>query len=164
VAARKRQKSTGSPIRLGIGPRALDASYGSSIFQVVGPDADDSGCLHVTARESMIMSIIFPGDDLTNTLGNLERLHSDLSRIRNGEGPTDEELKSAPILNRWQAGFRFSPCVFGQVFGHPILGDQRTIHTSELFAIDTLMGWARTWSRFYRLGMPNGGFQGGGNA
>lgn len=40
----------------------------------------------------------------------------------------------------------------GAVVGHPLLGDLSHIHTSELFAIGEAAGWARTWSRYYRLG------------
>jgi hypothetical protein len=110
------------------------------------------------------MSIVFLGNDSPDILEGLTRLHSDISRIRAGEAPTQKDLETAPILDRWHFGVRPSPCVLGLVYGHPVHGDRRLIHTSELFAIDTVSGWVRTWSRFYRLGVPDGGFPGGGNA
>jgi len=110
------------------------------------------------------MSIIYLTNNPEILLDNLQRLHTDISRIRSGAAPTQGDLNAAPILDQWQYGARLSTCVYGLVFGHPILGDRRAIHTSELFAIDTASGWARTWSRFYRLGVPAGGFPGGGNA
>jgi hypothetical protein len=97
-------------------------------------------------------------------LDSLQRLHSDVVRIRSGEAPTHEDLERAPILDCWRFGVRPGPCLLGLVFGHPLHGDRRLIRTSEIFAINTVAGWARTWSRFYRLGIPDGGFPGGGNA
>ncbi len=46
--------------------------------------------------------------------------------------------------------------------GHPILPDTDII-TSQLFGLDATAGWARTLSRWYRLGQPisagNGAFR-----
>ncbi|MFZ3033540.1 MAG: DUF6634 family protein [Parvibaculum sp.] len=41
----------------------------------------------------------------------------------------------------------------GQAYNHPRLGTT-SIQTTELWAIAPTLGWARTWSRFYRLGFP----------
>jgi hypothetical protein len=43
-------------------------------------------------------------------------------------------------------------CLAGTVRGHPLLGDRRLVVTTEIYAIDTIRGWARTYSRFYVLG------------
>jgi hypothetical protein len=110
------------------------------------------------------MSIVYLGDGSPHVLDGLQRLHSDISRIRAGQAPTNEDLENAPILDRWRLGVRPAPCVLGLVYGHPVHVDRRLIRTSELFAINTVSGWARTWSRFYRLGVPDGEFSGGGNA
>ncbi len=45
----------------------------------------------------------------------------------------------------------------GAVAGHPILsGTGRVITTSPLHLLDPVQGWARTYSRLYRLGRPAG--------
>ncbi|MBT0778459.1 DUF6634 family protein [Paracoccus sp. pheM1] len=68
-------------------------------------------------------------------------------------GPTEEDLADAPILSDWKAAI--SPgghvMLWGEVTDHPLLGNA-SIHTSQLIAIDPEAGWARTASRWYRLG------------
>ncbi|MDF3608352.1 ATP-dependent Lon protease [Paracoccus sp. DMF-8] len=68
-------------------------------------------------------------------------------------GPTEEDLAQAPILSDWKAAI--SPgghvMLWGEVTDHPLLGNA-SIHTSQLIAIDPAAGWARTASRWYRLG------------
>ncbi|WP_428990946.1 DUF6634 family protein [Methylocapsa aurea] len=54
---------------------------------------------------------------------------------------------------------RITPALAGAVAGHPALGD-RSIVTSDLCALDAAAGWARTSSRFYRLGRPGGAARG----
>ena len=73
----------------------------------------------------------------------------DLSSV----SPTDAILEDAPVLSDWCAVHLGAyPHLFGQVSGHPRLGDQRYIATSPYFQIDPAGAWARTWSRFYVLG------------
>lgn len=67
--------------------------------------------------------------------------------------PLREELDSAPILDPWwfvvdTDGYTL---LIGKVSGHPILRGP-FIHTSPLLRLDRLHRWARTYSRFYRLG------------
>ncbi|KGJ06000.1 ATP-dependent Lon protease [Paracoccus versutus] len=68
-------------------------------------------------------------------------------------GPSEEVLAQAPILSDWKAAI--SPgghvMLWGEVVDHPLLGNA-SIHTSQLIAIDPEAGWARTASRWYRLG------------
>ena len=70
-------------------------------------------------------------------------------------GPTEEDLAQAPVLSGWKAAI--SPgghvMLWGEVTDHPLLGNA-SIHTSQLIAIDPEAGWARTASRWYRLGQP----------
>lgn len=68
-------------------------------------------------------------------------------------GPSTDDLVTAPMLDRWAAmQDRWGEIMlFGRVSGHPILGD-RDIHTSMLFGLDAHAGWARTYSRWYRVG------------
>lgn len=100
------------------------------------------------------MSITFLGDNPADILNNLERPHADISQIKAGAAPTQDDLETAPIIDHWQYGARLHTCAFGVFFGHLSLGDRRLVRTSELIAIDTVSGWARTWSRFYRFGRP----------
>jgi hypothetical protein len=69
-------------------------------------------------------------------------------------------LANAPTLENWSFAALFSPCLIGEVTGHPLLGDRPSIHTSQLMVLDAERGWARTWSRFYRLGAPHRRYQG----
>ncbi|QEU06990.1 DUF6634 family protein [Paracoccus yeei] len=68
-------------------------------------------------------------------------------------GPSEADLAQAPVLSNWKAAI--SPdrhtMLWGEVTDHPLLGNA-SIHTSQLIAIDPEAGWARTASRWYRLG------------
>lgn len=68
-------------------------------------------------------------------------------------GPSEANLAQAPVLSDWKAAI--SPgghvILWGEVADHPILGTS-SITTSQLIAIDPEAGWARTASRWYRLG------------
>lgn len=70
-------------------------------------------------------------------------------------GPTPADLTNAPYLDRWMPMREFTGRIvlFGDVTGHPILRNTGIV-TSQLFGIDTRAGWARTLSRWYRLGQP----------
>lgn len=59
----------------------------------------------------------------------------------------------APLLESWSLGSRGAACLVGMSYGHPVLhGDRREIITSDLVAFSEALGWARTRSRWYRLG------------
>jgi len=61
--------------------------------------------------------------------------------------------RRAPILDEWRYAVRPVPCLVGLSTGHPRLpGERRSIMTSELFLISEELGWARSYSRWYRLG------------
>ena len=109
------------------------------------------------------MTAQFRGDSIEVTIEKLRRLASDLARIRSGKGPTRAEIVGAPVLDWWAVGIRPVPCLVGAAHGHPLLREQSRIVTSELFAIDTCRGVARTYSRFYKLGAPAGESEGGGH-
>ncbi|MFC3058364.1 DUF6634 family protein [Paenirhodobacter populi] len=70
-------------------------------------------------------------------------------------GPTVADLTNAPYLDRWITMREFTGRIvlFGDVTGHPLLHDTGIV-TSQLFGIDAKAGWARTLSRWYRLGRP----------
>lgn len=67
-------------------------------------------------------------------------------------GPDAATLAAAPVLTRWQA-ILLTPnlCLAGEVTGHPLL-EVDFITTSPLIVLAEDLGWARTLSRFYRLG------------
>lgn len=86
----------------------------------------------------------------------LRRLTDDLDRIAAGAAPTAADLNAAPLLVDWQMTITWNGiCLTGFVAGHPLLGNKR-ICTSQLWALDPGLRWARTLSRFYRLGLAAG--------
>jgi hypothetical protein len=85
---------------------------------------------------------------------HLRQLANDLERIRDHEGPTSEELENAPLLSGWRLlitslGVR----LVGNVERHPRLGSGE-VTTSQVWVADPEGKWARTISRFYKLGDP----------
>lgn len=100
--------------------------------------------------------VIFPGGDADDVLAALEALTRDIGRIRAGAAPSPTDLKGAPVLQDWSPAIRQTVCMVGTVLAHPLIGDGRPITTSEVYAIDPLRGWARTYSRFYLLGAKFG--------
>lgn len=99
------------------------------------------------------MSTSRMGTDFTSQriIAKLEALAMDLKRISEGSGPTLDELENAPLLDFYAMTERPMYCLKGQVYGHPILGDGQ-IYTSQIFALNTPQRWARTLTRWYRLG------------
>jgi len=79
----------------------------------------------------------------------------DIARVGEGSGPTAEELAQAPLLENWTVALALSgPVLTGDVVNHPQLGS-RKIATSPVWLLDPdSLAWARTLSRFYRLGAP----------
>lgn len=76
-----------------------------------------------------------------------QRLALDLERIRIGTGPTAEELAMAPLLDEWAV----APIVVTGLRGR-LEGLQGNATTTELFVLDPVAGYCRTFSRLYRLG------------
>jgi hypothetical protein len=92
--------------------------------------------------------------DLT---ARLRSLADDLDRIAAGEAPTATDLAQAPLLVDWRFMLTWAGVsLVGFAAGHPLRGS-RHIATSPLWALDPDLRWARTLSRFYRLGVPAGG-------
>lgn len=93
----------------------------------------------------------------------LQQFQRGLDAIRAAErGPTAEELSTAPILDHWRVLIDRRPypmpVLWGEVTGHPKLGTDM-ITTSRLIALDREAGWARSVSRWYRLGNPFAEFE-----
>jgi hypothetical protein len=72
--------------------------------------------------------------------------------------PPEDLATDAPLLDRWLVAHRPVACLLGQSTGHPLLpGVNREIVTSDLMLMSRDHEWARTLSRWYRLGRPAGG-------
>ncbi|WP_146036479.1 DUF6634 family protein [Pseudotabrizicola formosa] len=67
--------------------------------------------------------------------------------------PSPAKLGVAPLLARWSAGVMDpTPRLFGIVTGHPRLREGARTFTSPYLQVNPEEGWARTWSRYYKLG------------
>jgi hypothetical protein len=100
---------------------------------------------------------VFTPDAITPDLAmRLRCLADDLDRIAVGRAPTPADLEHAPLLVDWKLTLTLSGLsLIGFVAGHPLLGT-KTIVTSPLWVLDRDLHWARTLSRFYRLGVRAG--------
>lgn len=88
---------------------------------------------------------------LRSEIENFERLAADLRGILDGSSPSESQLAAAPLIDYYQWITRPVTCLAGHISGHP-LGSSTSGRTSELMYIATTKGWARTRSRYYRLG------------
>jgi hypothetical protein len=87
-------------------------------------------------------------------LARLIALVDDMKEIRSGVSP-ERFAADPPILERWMLANRPVPCLAGLSFGHPLLpGEARPVATSDLCLLADDQTWARTLSRWYRLGRP----------
>jgi len=92
---------------------------------------------------------------LSSEIDRLRRLAADLQVLREGHDPTASDLENAPFLGNWERGAKPAACLFGDVFDHSMLPSMgRSIVTSDLWVLAADRGWARTFSRWYRLGLP----------
>ncbi|WP_112593097.1 DUF6634 family protein [Brucella tritici] len=95
----------------------------------------------------------FNRERLAAEIKALKALVHDLERLLNGEHPDPRELADAPLISNWDFDRRDTTCLVGTFVAHPRLG--RIVPngiTSELWYIDPERKYARTFSRFYRLG------------
>lgn len=95
-------------------------------------------------------------EELDAEVKRLCRLVSDIARIDRGV-PVEDLDGSASVLDNWVQGIRPAPCLLGLATDHPTLpGEGRSIVTSHLVLMSDDGQWARTRSRWYRLGRPAG--------
>ncbi len=86
----------------------------------------------------------------------LKALVADMDKIGAGASPEDL-VGDVPLLDHWLVDQRPIPCLTGMATGHPrLVGQGRPIITSDLWLISEDRRWARTLSRWYRLGRPAG--------
>ncbi|WP_199084547.1 DUF6634 family protein [Bosea sp. ASV33] len=93
-----------------------------------------------------------PVPELAPEIEKLRHLVRDLDRIRMGKHPGVRELGGAPTITDWSPAERREVALVGRVHGHPTIEDGRQAGTSILFFLAPELGYARTLSRFYKLG------------
>ena len=89
--------------------------------------------------------------DICREIARYEALLADLRNIAAGRLPTNPELETAPLLDFWEMDTAPVPILVGVVQGHPLLQGP-VIRTTDIQVLAPELGWARTLSRFYRLG------------
>ena len=102
------------------------------------------------------MSWNFFGDNPREIAERARRLADDIELIARGDAPVPADLAVAPVLDRWRLVCRSTPSLVGIVSRHPNVGEGHRTLTSEVFALNTEHGLARTWSRLYVLGRSAG--------
>jgi hypothetical protein len=125
----------GDPYAEEVDPQAYAAALGAEFASARQPDQREAG-------------------------DRLHDLADELQGIRDGAKPDPEDLADAPRLEEWRTATREVRILAGRVYGHPSIPDGRRITTSDLYAIDRTRTWARTMSRYYRLGSPAPGHAG----
>lgn len=85
-------------------------------------------------------------------LDRLRRLLADVEALAAGHGPNAATLADAPELANWALAAHATPCLVGEFLGHPKIRYGQTGKTSDLWILAPSYGYARTLSRFYRLG------------
>jgi len=75
----------------------------------------------------------------------------DVVKLMADGAPQPEELAGAPLLENWSFDPPIASGMAGYVWGHPTLGDGH-VRTTPVVILDSGQTWARTISRFYRLG------------
>lgn len=83
----------------------------------------------------------------------MARLLDDCQRVAAGIYPTPGDLADAPVLVNPQVAISPEACLKGVAIDHPILGT-RPVCTSACVIYAPAAGWARTWSRLYKLEWP----------
>jgi hypothetical protein len=93
--------------------------------------------------------------ELVSQARRLKALSADMERVLEGILPEAIATEEPPLLDRWILGNTLAPCLVGLSTGHPTLvGANRAIATSNVWLMSDDMTWARTLSRWYRLGRP----------
>lgn len=102
------------------------------------------------------------GSNQLEMVTKLRRLANDLEEVRDGSWLPNRTT----LVTDWFLGQRAVPCIIGRPQGHPTIGDGNPMVSTELFYLDADSGYARTFSRWYRLRDPlingrNGHFDAG---
>ena len=86
-------------------------------------------------------------------VARLRRLADHLEKLQQGWRPTSADLADAPFLDEVRLAPRNDVCLSGVCTNHPTLAGPR-ICTSSVWVFAPQLGWARTYSRWCRLGRP----------
>ncbi|CCF18094.1 conserved hypothetical protein [Pseudorhizobium banfieldiae] len=97
---------------------------------------------------------------LERMIEKLQALLDDLVAIGEGDLPGQDRLEDAPLIDNWHLSTREIVCLRGEISGHPRLGYAPHGITSDLWLLAPQRGFARTISRYYRLGSRTEGFDG----
>ena len=89
---------------------------------------------------------------LEGMIRKLQALLEDLVAIREGDLPNQDRLGDAPLIDNWHLATRQIMCLRGEISRHPRLGYAPHGTTSDLWLLAPQRGFARTMSRYYRLG------------
>lgn len=105
-----------------------------------------------------MLTRLFPFLDPAHVTPDLSRrlraLADDCDRLERGRPVSPFVLQKAPLLEGWAPAITPQGVqLIGHVTGHPLFGDCAAVTTPLWFA-DPDGGWARSLSRFYRLGPP----------
>ncbi|WP_306440367.1 DUF6634 family protein [Rhizobium sp. 18055] len=90
------------------------------------------------------------GSSQIEIVTKLRGLTDDLANI----GCFNWQQPTAVHITDWFVGRRAVPCLIGRTIGHPNISDGQPMFSTELFYLDVDAGYARTFSRWYRLGRP----------
>lgn len=82
-----------------------------------------------------------------------QRLRADLKSIAAGKGPTEADLGAPPIVDFYEVTTRSLPAIAGQIEGQPF-GPSDNSEASLLILYASKLGWVRTRSGYFRLGVP----------
>jgi hypothetical protein len=116
--------------------------------------------IHLVERSRLAMTVIIVGHhgivgDLQGEIARLDNLLADLRHLAKGHMPTERNIGAAPVIEHWAEATRPEPCLVGRMVGHPDCVGPLSV-TSGVWVYAPDFGWARTLSRFYRLGRPYG--------
>jgi hypothetical protein len=93
----------------------------------------------------------WPTGPLEDEASHFEALARDLRAVEAADFNVDA---AGPVeLENWRLTERSVLSLAGVSLGHPVLGT-KPIRTSQVFFLDLELGIARSFSRWYRLGMP----------
>ena len=98
--------------------------------------------------------MMFDDPAVTELARRIHALSRDLDLIRELKAPTIRDFANAPVLENWSVGRRSEIALVGEVIGHPDIIDGHRSTTSGLYYLDPRAGYARTQSRWWRLGTP----------
>nr|WP_314256816.1 DUF6634 family protein [uncultured Devosia sp.] len=100
------------------------------------------------------MRFTYEDRSMAETARRIHSLSDDLKLIEQLMAPRIYDFATAPILNDWSIGQRHEIALVGRVEGHASIPDKKLVTTSGLYFLDPVAGYARTLSRWYRLGKP----------